>query len=55
MAVGDPLGLHQSILEREDVQLSLSALTFPNQMVRTIFLEQLYRAGTIVVGKKYHY
>jgi len=53
--VGGPLGLHESVLERADMQISLSKLTFPHQMLRTIFLEQLYRAGTIVAGKRYNY
>ncbi len=53
--IGGPLGLDQTILEKADHTLSLSALTFPHQMVRTILLEQLYRAGTILVGKTYHY
>lgn len=53
--IGGPLGLGQSVLDRADYQLSLSSLTFPHQMVRTILLEQLYRAGTIQRGKQYHY
>ena len=52
--IGGPLGLHESVLEKADVQLSLSQLTFPHQMVRTILLEQLYRS--VMIGKgKYHY
>lgn len=53
--VGGPTGLHESILKKADLQLSLSKLTFPHQMVRTILLEQLYRAVTIMKGKVYHY
>ena len=53
--IGGPLGLHQSILDLATVQLSLSKLTFPHQLVRIILLEQLYRAGTIIGGKQYHY
>ena len=53
--VGGPLGLHESILNLADMQISLSQLTFPHQMVRTILLEQLYRATTILNEKKYHY
>ena len=52
--IGGPLGLHDSVLKKADVQLSLSQLTFPHQMVRTILLEQLYRS--VMIGKgKYHY
>ena len=53
--VGGPLGLHQSILDAADHMLSLSQLTFPHQMVRTILLEQLFRSVTIQKGKRYHY
>ncbi len=53
--IGGPLGLHESILEKSNHQISLSQLTFPHQMVRTILLEQLYRAVTIEKGKAYHY
>ncbi len=53
--IGGPLGLHESILNLADIQISLSQLTFPHQMVRTILLEQLYRATTILNKKKYHY
>lgn len=53
--IGGPLGLHDSILEKVHVQLSLSPMTFTHQMTRVILLEQLYRANTIVKGKTYHY
>lgn len=53
--IGGPLGLHQSVLDRANLQLSLSKLTFPHQMVKVILLEQLYRAVTISRGKQYHY
>lgn len=53
--IGGPLGFAKEILEKADTTLSLSDLTFPHQMVRTILLEQLYRAITIQKGKQYHY
>lgn len=53
--IGGPLGLHESILKNTPIQLSLSRLTFPHQMVRTILFEQLYRSITIQMGKQYHY
>lgn len=53
--IGGPLGLHESILKQARYQISLSPLTFPHQMVRTILAEQLYRAATILQGKQYHY
>ncbi len=52
--IGGPLGLHETVLQKANLQLSLSQLTFPHQMVRTILLEQLYRS--VMIGKgKYHY
>ena len=53
--IGGPLGIHESLLKQVPVQLSLSRLTFPHQMVRTILLEQIYRGVTIQKGKQYHY
>lgn len=53
--IGGPLGLHPSILDMAKFQLSLSQMTFPHQMVRTILLEQIYRGVTIMKGKQYHY
>ncbi len=53
--VGGPLGLHKIILSLAQYTLSLSQLTFPHQMVRTILLEQIYRGITITKGKQYHY
>jgi 23S rRNA (pseudouridine1915-N3)-methyltransferase len=52
--VGGADGLHQSCLNRADEALSLSALTFPHQLVRIILAEQLYRAWTILHGHPYH-
>ena len=45
----DP-GLKREIPE----QLSLSPMTFPHELSRALFLEQLYRAFTILRGKDYH-
>lgn len=53
--IGGPLGWHESVLKRANLQLSLSQLTFPHQLVRVILFEQLYRAATIIQGKQYHY
>ena len=52
--IGGHLGLHPSVLEQSQVQLSLSRLTFTHEMTRLILLEQLYRACTIKAGHKYH-
>ena len=53
--IGGPLGLHESVLQSSQQQISLSSLTFPHQMARTILLEQIYRGVTIAQGKRYHY
>jgi 23S rRNA (pseudouridine1915-N3)-methyltransferase len=54
LVVGGPLGLHATVLERADTVWSLSALTFPHEMVRAIVAEQLYRVLTIVRRVPYH-
>ena len=52
--IGGHLGLHRSVLDRADLTLSLSRLTFTHEMSRLVLLEQLYRACTIKAGYKYH-
>jgi len=52
--VGGADGLHESCLQRANESLSLSAMTFPHQLVRVIVAEQLYRAWTLLVGHPYH-
>ncbi|MBW2017770.1 MAG: 23S rRNA (pseudouridine(1915)-N(3))-methyltransferase RlmH [Deltaproteobacteria bacterium] len=51
---GSPLGLSREILERSNMTLSLSRLTFTHEMTRLLLLEQIYRALTIIRGEKYH-
>lgn len=53
--IGGPRGLHTDILNIVNKKISLSQLTFPHQMVRTILLEQIYRSVTIIQRKSYHY
>lgn len=52
--IGGAEGLHPRCLDRADETLSLSALTFPHQLVRVILAEQLYRAWTLLHGHPYH-
>lgn len=52
--IGGPLGLSGEQLEKADMVLSLSKMTFPHDLVRLLVLEQLYRAYTIKAGEKYH-
>jgi len=53
--VGGPYGFDQSVYARANDKLSLSAMTFSHQMVRLFFIEQLYRAFTIIKGEPYHH
>jgi 23S rRNA (pseudouridine1915-N3)-methyltransferase len=53
--IGGPFGFDDRLYERADGLLSLSVMTFPHQLVRLIFLEQLYRALTIMRGEPYHH
>jgi len=54
LIVGGPLGLPEELLARSDERWSLSALTFPHEIVRGLVTEQLYRALTILRGTPYH-
>lgn len=53
--VGGPYGFSQRIYDRANSKISLSAMTFSHQMIRVIFIEQLYRAFTILRGEPYHH
>lgn len=53
--VGGPYGFSEDVYERADGKISLSQMTFSHQMVRLIFVEQLYRAMTILRGEPYHH
>lgn len=53
--IGGPFGFSTEVYQRADAQLALSKLTFSHQMVRLFFVEQLYRAFTIIKGEKYHH
>ena len=53
--IGGAYGFSQEVYQRSDFKISLSKMTFSHQMVRTIFVEQLYRACTIMKGESYHH
>ena len=53
--VGGPYGFDDSVYEAVKERLSLSRMTFSHQMVRVFFIEQLYRAMTILHGEPYHH
>ena len=54
-AVGGPYGFSEEVYSRANAKLSLSRLTFSHQLVRVLFMEQLYRAYTILKGEPYHH
>lgn len=53
--VGGAYGFSEKVYERANGTISLSNMTFSHQMVRLIFVEQLYRAFTIIKGEPYHH
>jgi len=52
--IGGAHGFSDQIYQRANGKLSLSKMTYSHQLIRLIFLEQLYRAFTILKGEKYH-
>ncbi len=52
--IGGPFGLSEDVLNKANVVLSLSKMTFLHEMAKVILLEQIYRAFTILNGEKYH-
>jgi len=53
--IGGPYGFSSEVKTASSAQISLSKLTFSHQIVRLIFMEQLYRAMTIIKGEPYHH
>ncbi|MCE7790876.1 23S rRNA (pseudouridine(1915)-N(3))-methyltransferase RlmH [Salipaludibacillus sp. CUR1] len=52
--IGGSVGLGKAVLDRSDLQLSFSKMTFPHQLMRLILTEQIYRAFRIIHGHAYH-
>lgn len=52
--IGASNGIHSSIKSKANEKLSFSKMTFPHQLMRVIFLEQLYRSFTILNNISYH-
>jgi 23S rRNA (pseudouridine1915-N3)-methyltransferase len=53
--IGGSYGIAEKLHQRAHFKFSLSLLTFPHQLVRLFFTEQLYRAFTILKNEKYHH
>ena len=53
--IGGAFGFSDAVYARANAKIALSSMTFSHQMVRMIFLEQLYRACTINKGESYHH
>lgn len=53
--VGGPFGFSPEVYKRAKEKISLSKMTFSHQMIRLLFVEQIYRAFTIIKGEKYHH
>ena len=53
--IGGAYGFSDAVRQRSNSKISLSRMTFSHQMARAIFVEQLYRAFTIMKGEPYHH
>lgn len=53
--VGGPYGFSPDVYNRANGKISLSQMTFSHQMIRLIFVEQIYRAMTILRNEPYHH
>ena len=53
--VGGPYGFSDRVYSRANSKISLSSMTFSHQMIRLIFVEQVYRAMTILRNEPYHH
>lgn len=52
--IGGSLGLDKTILDKCNMILSFSSLTFPHQLFRLMLLEQIYRSFKILNNERYH-
>ena len=53
--VGGPYGFSDAVYQRANGMISLSQMTFSHQMIRLFFIEQVYRAMTILRNEPYHH
>lgn len=52
--IGGSYGVSDSVKQRANKLLSFSKMTFPHELFRLMFFEQLYRAYSLKNNKKYH-
>ena len=53
--IGGPYGFSQAVYDRASSLVSMSKMTFNHEMIRLFFVEQMYRAMTILRGEPYHH
>lgn len=53
--IGGPYGFSKEMYDRANEKISLSKMTFSHEMIRLFFIEQTYRAMTILKGEPYHH
>ena len=53
--VGGPYGFDASVYDKSAAKISFSKMTFSHQMIRLFFVEQIYRAMTILRNEPYHH
>jgi 23S rRNA (pseudouridine1915-N3)-methyltransferase len=53
--IGGPYGFSSEVYAKSQGKISLSSMTFSHQMVRLFFIEQVYRAFTILKNEPYHH
>ncbi len=53
--VGGAYGFSDEIYSKSREKISISRMTFSHQMIRLLFVEQLYRAFTIIKDEPYHH
>lgn len=53
--IGGPYGFSEQVYSRANGKISISKMTFSHQMIRPFFIEQLYRAMTILRNEPYHH
>ncbi|MFL0682459.1 MAG: 23S rRNA (pseudouridine(1915)-N(3))-methyltransferase RlmH [Algoriphagus aquaeductus] len=53
--IGGPYGFSEAVYSRANGKISLSKMTFSHQMIRPFFIEQIYRAFTILRNEPYHH